>query len=40
TKRCIDTPVTGFTVVYGVSNNDRAAVDNSKASFIGFRPKD
>mgnify|MGYP000066945703 CR=1 FL=1 len=39
-QRCIDTPVTGFTVVYGVSNNDRAAVDNSKASFIGFRPKD
>ncbi|HBM69545.1 MAG TPA: NAD(P)-dependent oxidoreductase, partial [Rhodobacteraceae bacterium] len=40
TKRCIDTPVTGFAVVYGVSNNDRAAVDNSKASFLGFRPKD
>lgn len=38
--RCIDTPVTGFSVIYGVSNNDRVPVDNSKASFIGYRPKD
>ena len=36
----INTPVTGFSVVYGVSNNDRSPVDNSKASFLGFRPKD
>jgi uronate dehydrogenase len=40
TIRCIDTPVTGFAVVYGVSNNDRTPVDNSKASFLGYRPKD
>jgi uronate dehydrogenase len=32
--------VTGFTVVYGVSNNDRVTVDNSNASFLGYRPKD
>lgn len=38
--RCIDTPVTGFSIIYGVSNNDRAPVDNSKASFLGYRPKD
>jgi uronate dehydrogenase len=38
--RCIETPVTGFAVIYGVSNNDRAPVDNAKASFIGYRPKD
>lgn len=38
--RCIDTPVTGFSVIYGVSNNDRAPVDNSDASFLGYRPKD
>ena len=38
--RCIETPVAGFAIIYGVSNNDRAPVDNSKASFIGFRPKD
>lgn len=39
-ERAIDTPVTGFTVVYGVSNNDRAPVDNSAAHFLGYRPKD
>jgi uronate dehydrogenase len=38
--RCIETPVTGFAVIYGVSDNDRAPVDNAKASFIGYRPKD
>ncbi|MEL6572544.1 MAG: NAD(P)-dependent oxidoreductase [Pseudomonadota bacterium] len=38
--RCIDTPVTGWAVVYGVSNNDRSPVDNSKATFLGYRPKD
>ncbi len=38
--RAIDTPVTGFTVVYGVSDNDRAPVDNAAASFLGYRPKD
>jgi uronate dehydrogenase len=38
--RCIETPVSGFAIIYGVSNNDRAPVDNSKASFIGFCPKD
>ena len=38
--RAIDTPVTGFSIVYGVSNNDRAPVDNSSAAFLGYRPKD
>ena len=38
--RAIDTPITGFSIIYGVSNNDRAAVDNSKAQFLGYRPKD
>ena len=38
--RAIDTPVTGFAVIYGVSNNDRAPVDNAKASFLGYRPED
>jgi uronate dehydrogenase len=38
--RCIDTPVTGFAVIYGVSNNDRAPVDNAKAAFLGYKPKD
>ena len=38
--RAIDTPSVGFSIVYGVSNNDRAPVDNAKASFLGYRPKD
>lgn len=38
--RSIETPVTGFSIVYGVSNNDRNPVDNHKASFLGYRPKD
>lgn len=36
----ITTPVTGFSVVYGVSNNDRAPVDNAGASHLGYKPKD
>ena len=39
-EQSINTPVTGFTVVYGISNNDRSPVDNSKADFLGYRPKD
>lgn len=39
-EQAINTPTTGFSIVYGISNNDRAPVDNSKASFLGFRPKD
>ena len=39
-KRAVDTPITGFSIIYGVSNNDRAGVDNSKAQFLGYRPKD
>lgn len=38
--RAIDTPVVGFTIAYGVSNNDRAPVDNARAAFLGYRPKD
>lgn len=38
--RAIDTPSVGFSVIYGVSNNDRTPVDNAKASFLGYRPKD
>ncbi len=39
-EQAIGTPNTGFSIVYGVSNNDRVPVDNSKASFLGYRPKD
>lgn len=39
-ERAISTPITGFSIVYGVSNNDRAPVDNSKARHLGYHPKD
>ncbi len=39
-QRSIDTPTTGYCTVYGISNNDRAPVDNSGAHFLGYRPKD
>ncbi len=38
--RAVDTPSVGFAVVYGVSNNDRAPVDNTLASFLGYHPQD
>ena len=38
--RAVDTPSVGFSIIYGVSNNDRAPVDNAKASFLGYRPVD
>lgn len=39
-ERAVDTPTTGFAVIYGVSDNDRAPVDNSKAAFLGYKPQD
>ena len=39
-EQAITTPITGFSVVYGVSNNDRAPVDNAKAHHLGYHPKD
>ncbi len=39
-ERAVDTPSVGFSIIYGVSNNDRAPVDNTLASYLGYRPKD
>ncbi|MBY5931524.1 NAD(P)-dependent oxidoreductase [Tateyamaria omphalii] len=39
-ERAVDTPIAGFSIVYGVSDNDRAPVDNSGARHLGYRPKD
>jgi len=36
-RRAIDTPITGFSIVYGVSDNDRAPVDNAKAHHLGYK---
>ncbi len=38
--KSIDTPYTGYTIIYGISNNDRKNVDNSNASHIGYIPED
>jgi len=38
--RSITATTTGFTVVFGVSNNDRAPVNNNKAALLGYKPKD
>ena len=39
-EKSVSAPTTGFTIVYGVSNNDRAGLDNTQAMSLGFRPKD
>ncbi|MEY1557303.1 NAD-dependent epimerase/dehydratase family protein [Yoonia sp. R2331] len=39
-EKSVSSPTTGFMIVYGVSNNDRAGVDNSGAASLGYRPKD
>ena len=39
-EQAITTPITKFTVVWGISNNDRCPVDNSQANYLGYRPKD
>ena len=38
--RAVDTPVMGFTVIYGVSANDRAPVSNAGAGHLGYAPQD
>lgn len=38
--KSVQSPVVGFTIAYGVSNNDRAPVDNANASYLGYRPTD
>jgi uronate dehydrogenase len=38
--KAVESPVTGFAVIYGVSANDRSPYDNSGAAFLGYRPED
>ncbi len=38
--QAVTAPKTGFSVIYGVSGNDRAPVDNALAGHLGYRPKD
>ncbi|PVA07539.1 NAD-dependent epimerase/dehydratase family protein [Thalassorhabdomicrobium marinisediminis] len=39
-ERAVTATTTGFAVIYGISNNDRAPVNNTKAGFLGYKPKD
>jgi uronate dehydrogenase len=39
-EAAVTAPTTGFCVVYGISDNDRAPVSNAKVSFLGYRPRD
>jgi len=39
-ERSVDSPVVGFSIVYGISKNDRAVVDRTKPAHLGYRPKD
>ena len=39
-KRAIDVQSVGFSLIYGVSNNDRNPIDNSAANHLGYEPKD
>ncbi|TNC52457.1 NAD(P)-dependent oxidoreductase [Rubellimicrobium rubrum] len=39
-ERAVDSPTTGFCVVYGVSDNDRSPVSNARVAFLGYRPRD
>ena len=38
--RAIDSISTEFSIIYGVSKNDRKNIDNSEAGHIGFLPRD
>jgi uronate dehydrogenase len=39
-QRAVEAPVVGFSVIYGVSGNDRAPVSNARAGHLGFKPQD
>ncbi len=39
-EKSVSSPVVGNSIIYGISNNDRAVVDNAQAGHIGYRPKD
>ncbi|TPE52722.1 NAD-dependent epimerase/dehydratase family protein [Amaricoccus solimangrovi] len=40
TEAALLAPRVGFSVIYGTSDNARAAVSNARASHIGYRPRD
>ena len=38
--KAVTARTTGFSTIYGVSNNDRATVSNAQAAHLGYRPRD
>lgn len=39
-QRSVLAHTVGFTVIYGVSNNDQCPVSNHKVAYLGYKPKD
>jgi len=39
-RRCIDAPVLGYAVAYGMSDNPRRWWDNRQVDYLGYRPED
>lgn len=39
-EKAITAPVTGFSIIYGVSDNTRVSVDNAGTAHLGYVPKD
>lgn len=38
--KAVTARTTGFSTIYGVSNNDRTTVSNAQAAHLGYRPED
>ncbi|SMY06145.1 NAD-dependent epimerase/dehydratase family protein [Flavimaricola marinus] len=39
-QRGIEAPTVGYTAIFGISGNTRGAVNNAKASYLGYVPQD
>ena len=39
-RRCVEAPVLGFAIVYGMSNNSRRWWNNERVAWLGFEPQD
>jgi uronate dehydrogenase len=39
-QRSIEAPTVGYTAIFGISGNTRGAVNNAKASYLGYIPQD
>jgi uronate dehydrogenase len=39
-EACLDAPVLGYAILYGMSDNPKTWWDNSKVDYLGYRPQD